>query len=543
MAFRSGETFITVIHDVDLTVHHGRVLGVVGESGSGKTVSSLACLGLLPASASRVTHGKALFKGKDLLADNFAGAKRARGAEIAMVFQEPMSSLNPSMRCGEQVAESIRLHRGLSGPEAWRAAVALFAEVELPHPEALVKRYPHELSGGQKQRVMIAMALAGEPDLIIADEPTTALDVTVQNSILLLLRRLQKERSLSMLFISHDLDVVARVADDVAVMWKGRVVEQGRATDVLRTPNHAYTKGLLACKPPVGGPRFELPTVSDALEGKPPSQRTFTTSKTEQAIIEARSLSISFVTRRNLFGKATAHFDAVSDVSFTLFKGETLGIVGESGCGKSTLSRMVMGLLTPDAGTLHFTTRQKGRSPAVQLVFQDPFSSLNPRMTAAECLIEALLVSGVAGDTTSARQGAIKRLTEVGLHEDFADRYPHAFSGGQRQRLVIARALCTDPEVLILDESVAALDISVQAQVLNLLNTLKEERGLSFIFISHDLRVVQFMSDRIMVMYRGRIEETGTADQVMTRPTSDYTKRLIASGLHNEALHLPGERA
>ncbi len=519
-----------VIHEVSLSVGKGRVLGVVGESGSGKTVSSLACMGLLPIEISRIDRGRCIFDNRiELLGNGFEGARSVRGSGIAMVFQEPMSSLNPAMRCGEQVAEMYRLHHRASKHEVHKAVVDRFTEVELPDPEGMIRRYPHELSGGQKQRVMIAMALAADPALIIADEPTTALDVTVQANILKLLKRLQRNRGLSMIFISHDLDVVARIADDVVVMWNGRVVEAGTVNAVLEHPQHAYTQGLLNCKPPIGGARVRLPTVADTLESRVPEPRTFSLSVSEKPIIEVRNVHKSFVTKRNVFGKPTRLFQAVRGVSFDVFKGETLGIVGESGCGKSTLSRIIMGLLVADNGEVRIHRERQSVAPAVQLVFQDPFSSLNPRITAVGCLIEALRVSGTARNTDEARQKALALMHEVGLSDADANRYPHAFSGGQRQRLVIARSLCTEPEVLILDESVAALDISVQAQVLNLLNRLKEERRLTYLFISHDLRVVQYMSDRILVMFKGQIEELGTTASVIQNPQSPYTKQLLSS--------------
>ncbi len=530
VAFRGDSGWKTVIHEVSLTLRKGESLGIVGESGSGKTVSSLACMGLLPQGISRIEGGSIRFESVSLLSDP-VGAEALRGRRIAMVFQEPMSALNPSMRCGEQVAEAVRLHRKLSREAAHTVVVDLFAEVELPNPEAIYKRYPHELSGGQKQRVMIALALAGDPALLIADEPTTALDVTVQASILKLLRRLRDQRGLALLFISHDLDVVAKVADRVAVMWKGRVVEEGEAERILSHPEHPYTRGLLACKPPVTGVRTVLPTVSDAMENRSASTHTFPAAVGAEPIVSVRDVTKSFVTRRNLLGRPTAFFEAVRGVSFDVFRGETLGIVGESGCGKSTLSRMLMRLLAHDSGEISYFTTKRTGGPAVQLVFQDPFSSLNPRITAVGCLIEALTVSGVCADKRTARSRALELMAEVGLPEEFADRYPHAFSGGQRQRLVIARALCTEPELLILDESVAALDISVQAQVLNLLNRLKEERKLTYIFISHDLRVVRFMSDRVLVMYKGKIEELGPADEVMHHPRSAYTQKLVAGAL------------
>ncbi len=530
VSFRAENAWHQVTHHVALSVQRGRVLGIVGESGSGKTVSSLACMGLLPAGIARIDTGKAMFDGHDLLADDFAKAKDARGRRITMIFQEPMSSLNPSMRCGEQVAEALRQSGKHSG--AIRSKVAqLFSEVNLPDPANIGRRYPHELSGGQKQRVMIAMALAPDPDLIIADEPTTALDVTVQRSILALLRRLQQERNLSMLFISHDLDVVASVADDVAVMWKGEVVEQGAAKDVLRSPQHAYTRGLLRSKPPETGERQRLQTVRDTLENREVATQVFTSRLTGNALLEVRDLRKHFVTKRNILGKPVAYFEAVKGVSFDVLEGETLGLVGESGCGKSTVSRMVMDLLKPDAGELTWNDAalKSGGKPAVQLVFQDPYASLNPRKSAGSSLVEALTVNGPADSASAAKQRAEQLLEKVGLSPDSFGKYPHSFSGGQRQRLVIARALCTNPKLLILDESVAALDVSVQAQVLNLLNELKEQLGLTFLFISHDLNVVRFMSDRILVMKSGIIVERGESQKVFEAPQHSYTKELLSS--------------
>ncbi len=530
VSFRRNGVWSEVIRSVSLTVMRGRVLAIVGESGSGKTVSSLACMGLLPAEISRVNHGNIVFdRTIDLLQNASEGAKSVRGKRITMIFQEPMSSLNPSMRVGDQIAEAIRQTRDLSATELTQEVVRRMAEVELPQPDSMRKRYPHELSGGQKQRVMIAMALAVDPDLIIADEPTTALDVTVQKSILSLLHRLQRERQLAMIFISHDLELVSEIADDLAVMYKGDVVESGRARDVLAQPNHPYTRALLACKPPVDGTRRHLLTLTDVLGDTHPPDRVYPKNTCKKVVLEATNLRKSFVTRRSIFGRPSAYFEAVKDVSFQLFEGETLGIVGESGCGKSTVSRMIMGLSPLDGGTLRWYPQTAEPRPIVQLVFQDPYASLNPRITAVNCLIEALVHSKQAAHTAEARSMALALMHEVGLPAEFADRYPHAFSGGQRQRLVIARALCANPKVLILDESVAALDISVQAQVLNLLNQLKVERQLTFVFISHDLRVVAYMSDRVMVMYRGLIEEIGTPNDIFYSPTRDYTKKLVAS--------------
>ncbi|MDG1261836.1 MAG: ABC transporter ATP-binding protein [Flavobacteriales bacterium] len=527
IAFRSGDEWNNALENVSFQVRKGKVMGIVGESGSGKTVSSLACMGLLPQHISKVVNGSALFQGKDLLADDFDWAKSTRGRSISMVFQEPMTSLNPSMRCGMQVAEVIATHTKKASEEIKRQVISLFEEVELPVPEEMWKRYPHELSGGQKQRVVIALALAAEPQLLIADEPTTALDVTVQKSILALLSKLQKERGLSMVFISHDLDLVAQVANDICVMFRGEVVEHGDAKTVLMKPEHPYTKGLLACKPPVTGERIELTTLATVANEKKDDPRRFT-SQIDHAnpLIEVTNLAKEFPTKKNILGKTTAVFKAVKGVSFNVYQGETLGIVGESGCGKSTVSRMVMGLLEPTAGEIKWG---KGNPKKIQLVFQDPYSSLNPRMTAGDSIVEALLVSKTISSKTLAIEKAKSLLVEVGLTNEHADRYPHSFSGGQRQRLVIARALATSPDILILDESVSALDVSVQAQVLNLLNELKAARTLTFLFISHDLHVVHFMSDRLLIMEAGEIVEHGDAHQLFTRPKHPYTQKLLSS--------------
>ncbi|MCH2197370.1 MAG: ABC transporter ATP-binding protein [Flavobacteriales bacterium] len=529
ITFRQGKEWNQVIKGVSLEVPQGGILGVVGESGSGKTVSSLACLGLLPSKIARIDHGVALFGAsqEDLLKDNFSNAKRYRGKEITMIFQEPMSSLNPSMTCGAQVAEMLKEHLGMDAKKARQRTVELFTEVELPVPDDMFDSYPHELSGGQKQRVMIAMALAPEPSLIFADEPTTALDVTVQKSVLELLRRLQQARQLSMIFISHDLGVVAHVADQVAVMYKGEVLESGPVTQVMENPTQAYTKGLLACVPPTGGERVRLQTVEEIIKGGEMKKEIYSSSPSEDPILRVKNLWKRFVTKRNLLGKATDHFEAVRGVSFELFQGETLGIVGESGCGKSTISRMIIGLIEPSEGSIEWS----GSAGAVQLVFQDPYSSLNPRISVGTALVEAMMVNEVESDKQKAQDQVRSILAEVGLDPSHFDRYPHSFSGGQRQRIVVARALCTKPRVVVLDESVAALDVSVQAQVLNLLNELKASRGLTYVFISHDLHVVHYMSDRLLVMERGQIVESGNAHKIFTQPSEEYTKKLVESAV------------
>ena len=525
ISFRSGNNWNEVVRDVSFEVKRGQTLGIVGESGSGKTVSSMACMGLLPSKISRVDNGCITF-GKEQV-DLLEEAPAMRGHKITMIFQEPMTSLNPSMRCGEQVAESLRLHQGMSKQSAKEKVIALFKEVELPSPEVTYAKYPHELSGGQKQRIVIAMALAVNPELVFADEPTTALDVTVQESILKLLAKLKASRGLSMVFISHDLRLVSRVADEVVVMWKGKVMEKGSVDEVLKNPKELYTKGLLACEIPTEGDRKRLPTVHETVEGKAVPDVTFL-SKTGDPLLHVKDLRKAFPTKTNLLGKVTEAFEAVKGVSFDLKEGETLGIVGESGCGKSTVSRLLMNLIDPTSGEI---TWKYGEGRAVQLVFQDPYSSLNPRQTAGTALIEALQRHQPTLNSDERVKLAKSLLHEVGLVDESFERYPHSFSGGQRQRLVIARALCTNPKVLILDESIAALDISIQAQVMNLLNELKEQRNLSFIFISHDLNAVRFMSDRILVMKEGLIVEEGASKALFQNPKQPYTQKLLKAAL------------
>ena len=516
VSFKSNDGWKQVVHSISYDVYRGMTLGLVGESGSGKTVSSLACMGLLPEKTARVDGGTIVFKGKSLLGNNFEGARQQRGCSIAMIFQEPMTSLNPSMRCGEQVEEVIAAHLKLSKAEGEKRVVDLFKEVELPEPESIGKRYPHELSGGQKQRVMIAIALAADPDLIIADEPTTALDVTVQRAVIDLLHRLKESRGLGLIFISHDLDVVGAVADDIVVLQHGNIRETGRTIDILTNPQDPYTIKLLSCKPPTSGERLPL--------ADPENTKPYQFSIGTSPILAVRKLKKTFVTKKSLFGKPTATYEALKEISFDLFEGESLGIVGESGCGKTTVSRIVMGLEKADGGEIAWS---HGR-PAIQLVFQDPYASLNPRKTVAQMLTEALEFAGnVMSEETP--EHIARLLKEVDLPLECQSRYPHSFSGGQRQRLVIARALAANPSVLILDESVAALDVSVQAQVLNLLNEIRSQRKLSYIFISHDLHVVRYMCERMIVMHKGQIVEQGNSDQIMQSPTNGYTRKLIDS--------------
>ena len=532
-----GEVNVAV-KDVSFEVCRGRTLGIVGESGSGKSVSSLAVMGLLPKPpACRVTGSIRLFAG---------GQKEAvehieLGRHVSMIFQEPMTSLNPVHKCGEQVMEMLLAHEKVDKAEARRRVIELFEEVMLPRPEKIFDSYPHEISGGQKQRVMIAMALVCHPDLLIADEPTTALDVTVQKTILELLRTLQDKYQIGIIFITHDLGVIAQIADDVAVMYKGEIVEQGTAEQVLYHPQHPYTRGLLACRPPLDSRPHRLPTVQDFLEGNVPQEVQTPAAKREISatpLLRVRDLEVTYALKKNLFGKVMQELKAVDGLSFDVFRGETVGLVGESGCGKSTLGRAILQLIERSAGTVEYDgvsldklsfSEQKALRRKMQIVFQDPYSSLNPRITVGEAILEPLRSHHLLDNDKQRRERVRELMHQVGLSEEWFNRYPHEFSGGQRQRVCIARALVLQPELVICDESVSALDVSVQAQVLNLLNDLKEHYGYTYIFITHDLSVVKFFSDRIMVMEKGRIVEEGPSDQLFAIPQHPYTQRLLAA--------------
>jgi peptide/nickel transport system ATP-binding protein len=550
VGFKTGEMTVTALNGINLEVNKGEIVAIVGESGSGKSVTALSILQLIPSPPAVYGNGKIWFSENgsdtiDLLEKNSRSLQEIRGNKIAMIFQEPMTSLNPVLTCGNQVMEAITLHKKLAAKEAKARTIEWFTRVQLPDPAGVFNRYPHQLSGGQKQRVMIAMAMCCEPALLICDEPTTALDVTVQKTILELIRGLQRETGMGVIFITHDFGVVAAIADRAVVMYKGQVVEEQAVKQLFQHPQHSYTKALLACRP-ANHPRGKrLPVVSDFLDsGEINKQIIPTVSKlplkehTSDLLIEVKNLSVWFPAKKTFFGKPLQFIHAVDEVSFDVYDGETLGLVGESGCGKTTLGRTLLRLIEPTSGQILY----KGKDLAtmrsselrtlrknIQIVFQDPYSSLNPRITIGSAIAEPLKVHGLVDGERKRKDNVVQLLEKVSLSADHYNRYPHEFSGGQRQRIVIARALALNPSFIVCDESVSALDVSVQAQVLNLLNDLKKEYGFTVIFISHDLAVVRYISDRIMVMNKGRIVETGDADSIYISPKSDYTKNLIAA--------------
>lgn len=544
------------LKNINISVSRGELLAIVGESGSGKSVTSLSILQLLPTPPAEYVSGEILLNTDentiDLLQLPREQLSAIRGNRVAMIFQEPMTSLNPVLTCGFQVREAILQHKAITAEEATRQTIALFEKVQLPDPAGMFHRYPHQLSGGQKQRVMIAMAMSCEPDLLICDEPTTALDVTVQKNILQLIRELQLQNKMSVIFITHDLGVVADIADRVAVMYKGMIVEQDTANTIFKEPKHPYTKALLACRPMLHTKGERLPVVSDFMEidatgniqeksglTVPQSQTPNPKPPTPNSrLLSVQNLKVWFPAKKTFLGKTTAYTKAVDDVSFDLYEGETLGLVGESGCGKSTLGRALLRLIDTTGGSIQYkntdlltasSSQLKALRKDMQIIFQDPYSSLNPRITIGEAIAEPLLVHGLLTNGRQRKEKVLELLEKVNLRPEHYYRYPHEFSGGQRQRIVIARALALQPSFIICDESVSALDVSVQAQVLNLLNDLKKEFGFTAIFISHDLSVVRYISDRILVMNKGRIEEMGMAEQVYTSPQSIYTQRLISS--------------
>jgi peptide/nickel transport system ATP-binding protein len=564
--FHTEGKVVTAVNNVSFTLNKGETIGIVGESGSGKSVTSLSAMRLVPSPPGKIAGGEILFHKKDgetvdFLQISEKEMRQYRGNEIAMIFQEPMTSLNPVFTCGDQVMEAIMLHQSISKSEAKDLTIKLFEEVQLPDPERIFSTYPHQISGGQKQRVMIAMAMSCQPSVLVADEPTTALDVTVQKTILELMQKLQKEHDMGILFITHDLGVIAELADKVVVMYKGNIVEQGSVWDIFNNPQHPYTKGLLACRPPLDKRFTFLPTVGDFMQTNDKGEnvandisvedftKDLVVSKSErdkmqkalfaqEPLLQIKNLKTYFPIRNGFFGGITAYVKAVDDISFDVYPGETLGLVGESGCGKTTTGRTILRLNEPTSGQMIYKGKditnfneQELREfrKEVQIIFQDPYSSLNPRMTIGNAIMEPMQVHGILANDEERKKRVEELLENVSLGAEHFNRYPHEFSGGQRQRIGIARALAVNPKFIICDESVSALDVSVQAQVLNLLNDLKKEFGLTYIFISHDLSVVKYMSDRMVVMQNGKIEEMGDADQIYSEAKTPYTQRLISA--------------
>jgi peptide/nickel transport system ATP-binding protein len=564
--FKTESEHVTAVNNISFTLKQGETIGIVGESGSGKSVSALSAMGLIPAPPGRIRSGEIIYHSKskgtvDLTKLSADEMRQLRGNELAMIFQEPMTSLNPVITCGNQVMEAIILHQKVSRKEAHDRTLELFKKVKLPRPEQIIDSYPHQISGGQKQRVMIAMAMSCNPSVLIADEPTTALDVTVQKTILDLMLDLQREQNMGILFITHDLGVIAELADKVVVMYKGKIVEQGPVLDIFSNPQHPYTKGLLACRPPLDKRLKHLPTITDFMETNSDGNIIEKEQTVQEAIhnavitieerekwhaelyerpkiLEVKNLKTYFPINKSFFGKASEFVKAVDDISFDVYEGETLGLVGESGCGKTTLGRTILRLVEPTSGLISFKKHDITAVPQndlralranMQIIFQDPYSSLNPQATIGDAIMEPMKVHGLYANDKERKEKTMDLLKRVSMTEKQFYRYPHEFSGGQRQRVCIARALSLNPQFIICDESVSALDVSVQAQVLNLLNDLKSEFKFTYIFISHDLSVVKFMSDRMIVMNKGQIEEMGDTDEICDNPQSEYTQKLINS--------------
>jgi len=555
MYFHSRDRTVKAVDDISFELGKGQTLGVVGESGSGKSMTAMSILQLIPMPPGKFEGGAIHFDGTNLLSLNKNQIRSIRGKDISMIFQEPMTSLNPVFTVGNQVSEAILTHEDVSKEEAKKRVLTLFDEVGIPDPVRRYDTFPHQMSGGQKQRVMIAMALASNPQLLIADEPTTALDVTIQKQILDLLIEIRDSRQMSILFISHDLGVIAEISDYVAVMFRGKLVEFGSVHDILSNPQHPYTKGLLACRPPLEVRVDRLKTVKDFLvgneelaeDGIAKSSHRFTMEEvnarlekihSQEPLLEVRDLKVHFPIRKGFFSRIKNYVRAVDGISFDVHPGQTLGLVGESGCGKTTTGRAIIRLLEPTAGTVKFEGKdllalrgndlRKARK-RIQMIFQDPYSSLNPRMTIKAIIMEGMIIHGIHKTKKEREEAAAHLLEQCGMSADAMNRFPHEFSGGQRQRIAIARTLAVKPQMIICDESVSALDVSVQAQILNLLKDLQDEFNLSYIFISHDLSVIKHISDDIIVMNEGKLVEAAPSEELYRNPKKDYTKKLIES--------------
>jgi peptide/nickel transport system ATP-binding protein len=540
VGFTTDHRETSVVDHISYSLNKSETLAIVGESGSGKTVSALALLKLIPSPPGNISSGKILFRNPegqvtDLLQLDERQMQMIRGRSISMIFQEPMTSLNPVFTCGDQVMESLRVHLAYTKKQAHEKTLDLFSEVILPRPAEVFRAYPHQLSGGQKQRVMIAMAISCNPAVLIADEPTTALDVTVQKAILGLLKNLQISRKMSILFITHDLGIVAGFADRVLVMNKGKIVEKGSVYEIFHKPEHPYTRGLLSCRPPLGRRLNRLPTIEKFMQNEQIESEGVITPQQRKLDHERYYSRDPILTVENLT-KKFGTFSALENATFFVYPGETLGIVGESGSGKTTLARVVLELIPATAGNIIYQNQDITRLTAgklkklrkdLQIIFQDPYSSLNPRLAIGPAILEPMKVHRLHKNEADRKSKVMELLEKVGLKPEHYYRYPHEFSGGQRQRICIARALAVEPRLIICDESVSALDVSIQAQVLNLLNDLKKDFGLTYIFISHDLSVVKFMSDRLIVMKNGKIEEMGEADEVFANPQTEYTRMLL----------------
>lgn len=547
--FKTDDGTVNAVKNISFHIPKGKTVGLVGESGSGKSVTSLAIMRLIPNPPGKITNGSCFFEGKDLLKLPESEMRQVRGNKISMIFQEPMTSLNPVFTVGDQIAETLILHQRLDKKQALAKSLSLLDQVGIPHPEERINSYPHELSGGQRQRVMIAMAIACEPDLLIADEPTTALDVTIQKQILDLLADLQKKYKMSILFITHDLGVIADIADEVVVMYRGDIVENESSHELFTKPKHPYTKGLLACRPSLDRNPLRLPTVSDFMseDGKEKYFDIATLNhikevrpltKENPVLLEIKNLKKYFPLKKGIFGSVLSSIHAVDDVSLTVRKGRTLGLVGESGCGKTTLGRALLRLVEPTSGEIIYNgvditklgrNEMRAMRRKMQIIFQDPYASLNPRMTIGAAIMEPMVIHSLGNSKNDRIEMAGKLMERVGLSRSMLNRYPHEFSGGQRQRICIARALAVEPEFIVCDESVSALDVSIQAQILNLLLDLQDEFNLTYIFISHDLAVVKFISDEIAVMNKGVIVEMADAVQIYRQPQHDYTKKLLSA--------------